>query len=51
MEREAYACDHGLDRSDLCAEIIIIISTSKCVRILRERARHMVVASTQSIWS
>ena len=25
MDREACVCDHGLERSDLCAEIIIII--------------------------
>ena len=25
MEREACVCDHGFERSDLCAEIIIII--------------------------
>ena len=25
MEREACVCDHRLERSDLCAEIIIII--------------------------
>ena len=25
MEREACVCDHGLERSDLCAEIIIYI--------------------------
>ena len=25
MERKACVCDHGLERSDLCAEIIIII--------------------------
>ena len=25
MEREACVCDHGLERSDLCAETIIII--------------------------
>ena len=25
MEREACFCDHGFERSDLCAEIIIII--------------------------
>ena len=24
MEREAFVCDHGLERSYLCAEIIII---------------------------
>ena len=24
MEREACVCDHGFERSDLCAEIIII---------------------------
>ena len=25
MEREACVCDHGLERSDLCAEIMVII--------------------------
>ena len=25
MEREACVCDHGYERSDLCAEITIII--------------------------
>ena len=25
MEREACICDHGFERSDLCAEIIIIM--------------------------
>ena len=25
MEREACVCDHGFERSELCAEIIIII--------------------------
>ena len=25
MEREACVCDHGLERSDLCAEIIILV--------------------------
>ena len=25
MEREACVCDHGLERSDLCAETIIIM--------------------------
>ena len=24
MEREACVCDHGFERSDLCAEIIIL---------------------------
>ena len=28
MEREAYVCDHGLERSDLWAEIIIIINNN-----------------------
>ena len=28
MEREACVCDHGFERSDLCAEIIIIITIS-----------------------
>ena len=27
MERKACVCDHGFERSDLCAEIIIIIIT------------------------
>ena len=27
MEREACVCDHGYERSDLCAEIIIILLT------------------------
>ena len=25
MEREACVCDHGFERSDLCAEIIILL--------------------------
>ena len=29
-EREACVCDHGFERSDLCAEIIIIIATTMC---------------------
>ena len=29
MEREACVCDHGFERSDICAEIIIIIITLK----------------------
>ena len=29
MEREACVCDHGFERSDLCAEIIIIIIMSR----------------------
>ena len=29
MEREACVCDHGYERSDLCAEIIIIIIIMK----------------------
>ena len=29
MEREACVCDHGYERSDLCAEIIIIITAAK----------------------
>ena len=28
MEREACVCDHGFERSDLCAEIIIIINNN-----------------------
>ena len=29
MEREACVCDHGYERSDLCAEIIIIIISTR----------------------
>ena len=32
MEREACVCDHGYERSDLCAEIIIIIIIIQQVR-------------------
>ena len=32
MEREACVCDHGFERSDLCAEIIIIIIRYSCER-------------------
>ena len=32
MEREACVCDHGYERSDLCAEIIIIIILYYCKR-------------------
>ena len=31
MEREACVCDHGYERSDLCAEIIIIITRRKAL--------------------
>ena len=31
MEREACVCDHGFERSDLCAEIIIIIKILKII--------------------
>ena len=34
MEREACVCDHGYERSDLCAEIIIIIIIIKLLVIL-----------------
>ena len=29
MEREACVCDHGFERSDLCAEIIIQLNAMK----------------------
>ena len=32
MEREACVCDHGLEGSDLCAEIIIIINNVVFIR-------------------
>ena len=36
MEREACVCDHGFERSDLCAEIIkIIIIHTKSLSVLR----------------
>ena len=34
MEREACVCDHGFERSDLCAEIIIIIRIDSASPIL-----------------
>ena len=40
MEREACVCDHGFERSDLCAEIIIIITIIVILRfsnLLAER--------------
>ena len=33
MEREACVCDHGFERSDLCAEIIIIIIINQGQRL------------------
>ena len=30
MEREACVCDHGYERSDLCAEIIINNNNNTC---------------------
>ena len=30
MEREACVCDHRLERSDLCAEILIILNNDGC---------------------
>ena len=33
MEREACVCDHGYERSDLCAEIIIIIIIDETKRL------------------
>ena len=40
MEREACVCDHGYERSDLCAEIIIIII------IIRREVRWVMVSTT-----
>ena len=39
MEREASVCDHGFERSDLCAEIIIIIITPNFGIILSPRRK------------
>ena len=36
MEREACVCDHGYERSDLCAEIIIIIIMEMMSRLTRD---------------
>ena len=36
MEREACVCDHGYERSDLCAEIIIIIIIINSLTSLQE---------------
>ena len=35
MEREACVCDHGYERSDLCAEIIIIIIITRSKKVQR----------------
>ena len=35
MEREACVCDHGYERSDLCAEIIITAHLCMCVCVLQ----------------
>ena len=35
MEREACVCDHGFERSDLCAEIIIIITRDVEIESIR----------------
>ena len=39
MESEACVCDHGFERSDLCAEIIIII------KIIRLQGQDMFMGS------
>ena len=35
MEREACVCDHGFERSDLCAEIVIITISHHTLCVLR----------------
>ena len=42
IEREAYVCDHGFERSDLCAEIIIIIIHQ--VRSVEPEISHQITA-------
>ena len=42
MEREACVCDHGFERSDLCAEIIIIINGMEKSRIYISKSRNCV---------
>ena len=37
MEREACVCDHGFERSDLCAEIIIIIIIVENILLLKRK--------------
>ena len=39
MEREACVCDHGYERSDLCAEIIIIIIITYIHTVGHERGQ------------
>ena len=38
MEREACVCDHGFERLDLCAEIIIIMDQPGKVKKKSERS-------------
>ena len=40
MEREACVCDHGYERSDLCAEIIIIIIIQYTVHDIARRKQN-----------
>ena len=39
MEREACVCDHGFERTDLCAEIIIRITITGLLLLFKENAR------------
>ena len=52
MEREACVCDHGYERSDLCAEIIIIIiMTSKYQPLVSRRQQPESIEIVLDIWS
>ena len=45
MEREACVCDHGFERSDLCAGIIIII-----IRVQARRENGKPLGKRQRKW-
>ena len=63
VEREACVCDHGLERSDLCAEMIIIIIIevsnivlnfifgSEPLRAQRSTIVRSIPYSKQDVWS
>ena len=42
MEREACVCDHGFERSDLCAEIIIIIRRRRIKVVILRSTSHAI---------
>ena len=50
MEREACVCDHGFERSDLCAEIMMYVgsfgTTLNVMSETTEKYKHKIVRSS-----